>query len=131
MAGHSLEHLASALERRKMRRSELQEEQEITLKAFLRAHRFSDVNEPRQAPRCLPLKKPEQLWPLHVAAQRGDAEVVRLLLKQGADPEQRTSRQRTAQEIAQAKIIIIWTLTLIYIYRYKKHIYIFVILDVY
>lgn len=111
-----MEHLAEAgrpslswpcvevLQRRKMKRSEAREEKEIALKAFLRAHRFgSDVNAPRAVGRCLPLgRAPEVLWPLHVAAQQGDAQVVRLLLARGADPEQKSSRQRTAHEIAEA-----------------------------
>ena len=71
------------------------------LKNFLLTHNFSeDVREPRM-PRlsCIGLGK-EALYPIHVAASLGDAQMVRLLAKAGADFQQRTSKGRTAIELA-------------------------------
>ncbi|CAJ1332125.1 unnamed protein product, partial [Effrenium voratum] len=44
----------------------------------------------------------ETMWPIHVAAKLGDAELLRLLLLEGATLDQRTSAGRTAEDIARA-----------------------------
>ncbi|CAK9009808.1 unnamed protein product [Durusdinium trenchii] len=85
------------------RRNERRERKEIMLNTFLRSHRFGrDVNEPRSSRAlCLPFGKPKEVfYPLHQAAKLGDCEIVRLLLAAGADPQQKTSQGRTAEEIA-------------------------------
>ena len=71
------------------------------LELFLKEHNFSkDVSEPR-LPRmsCTGFGK-EVLYPIHVAASLGDAEMLRLLVKAGADLQQRTSKGRTATHFA-------------------------------
>ena len=71
------------------------------LELFLKEHNFSeDVGEPR-LPRmsCTGFGK-EALYPIHVAASLGDAQMLRLLVKAGADLQQRTSKGRTATEFA-------------------------------
>lgn len=68
---------------------------------FLQEHRFgSDISEPRAVPACWRLWQKELVYPIHVAAETGDADMVRLLLKKGADPKQKTSLGRTAFDIA-------------------------------
>lgn len=42
----------------------------------------------------------EIIYPIHVAARLGDYEMLRLLVKAGADMEQVSSRGRTAYELA-------------------------------
>ena len=67
----------------------------------MKEHNFSkDVSEPR-LPRmsCTGFGK-EVLYPIHVAASLGDAEMLRLLVKAGADLQQRTSKGRTATHFA-------------------------------
>ncbi|CAE7883544.1 TOM1, partial [Symbiodinium microadriaticum] len=67
---------------------------------FLESHGFSsDVCEPRAPAGCV-LFRVEVLYPIHVAAQKGECEVVRMLIAAGADPSQRTSRGRTAVDFA-------------------------------
>ncbi|CAE7479156.1 Huwe1 [Symbiodinium sp. CCMP2456] len=67
---------------------------------FLESHGFSsDVCEPRVPAGCM-LFRVETLYPIHVAAQKGECEVVRMLIAAGADPSQRTSRGRTAVDFA-------------------------------
>ena len=67
---------------------------------FLKENGFSsDVSEPRLPTGCM-LFRAETLYPIHVAAQKGDAAVVRMLLAAGANPEQRTSKGRTAIDFA-------------------------------
>lgn len=42
----------------------------------------------------------DKVYPLHVAAKLGDAQAVRLLLAEGADPGKKTSSGRTALDLA-------------------------------
>lgn len=83
-------------------RNEKREEKRCILYTFLESHKFGkDVNEPRIQKSCFLFSKPKEVfYPLHKAAQLGDAEIVRLLLAAGADREQRTSKGRTAEMIA-------------------------------
>jgi len=80
---------------RKARRREL-------LNEFLKQHRFGrDISEAQAPATCFPFfKRGETLYPIHVAAQLGHTELVRILLEEGADRNQRTSGGRTALEIA-------------------------------
>mmetsp|Transcript_7027 Transcript_7027/g.16649 ORF Transcript_7027/g.16649 Transcript_7027/m.16649 type:complete len:180 (-) Transcript_7027:73-612(-) len=83
----------------RMRGIRSQKSQQV-LKEFLQEHRFgSDVSEPR-ASSCCRLWTKELVYPIHVAAATGDADMVRLLLKHGADAKQKTSLGRTAFDIA-------------------------------
>ncbi|CAE7604465.1 unnamed protein product [Symbiodinium sp. CCMP2456] len=64
--------------------------------------RDMDVNE-QQVPgpsRCFRLRRPESMCPIHVAAKHGHAKIVKSLLMARADPKRKTSRGRTALEIA-------------------------------
>ena len=72
----------------------------VALLRFLESHGFSsDVCEPRAPAGCM-LFRVETLYPIHVAAEKGECEVVRMLIAAGADPSQRTSRGRTAVDFA-------------------------------
>lgn len=76
--------------------------QEI-LDAFLKHHNFRDPLEPSvriSRLSCLPSLPSETVYPIHVAARLADVEVVRLLLKERADPWQKTSAGRSPVEIA-------------------------------
>eukprot|EP00490_Sorites_sp_Unknown_P009905 CAMPEP_0114663786 /NCGR_PEP_ID=MMETSP0191-20121206/27577_1 /TAXON_ID=126664 /ORGANISM="Sorites sp." /LENGTH=234 /DNA_ID=CAMNT_0001904119 /DNA_START=43 /DNA_END=747 /DNA_ORIENTATION=- len=78
--------------------------QEAALKEWLKKHKFSDdIHEPRMVSSGCSLfrwKSQEELYPIHVAAQLGDVKCLRLLLRLGADAEQRTSRNRRALDLA-------------------------------
>mmetsp|Transcript_22026 Transcript_22026/g.50884 ORF Transcript_22026/g.50884 Transcript_22026/m.50884 type:complete len:189 (+) Transcript_22026:60-626(+) len=67
------------------------------LSAFLRQYGFADVGEPKQR-WCFSFE--ESLFPIHVAASKGDDAMVRMLLREKANPAQKTSRGRTALDIA-------------------------------
>merc|ERR1712224_453652 len=53
-------------------------QQQVTVDTWLKSNGFKDANE-------LIRKKLSKVRPLHVAVQKGDAEMARLLLLQGAD----------------------------------------------
>ncbi|CAE7208158.1 unnamed protein product [Symbiodinium sp. CCMP2592] len=64
--------------------------------------RDMDVNE-KQVPSssgCFLFRRPECMCPLHVAAKLGHEKIVKSLLMARADPKRKTSRGRTALEIA-------------------------------
>ena len=71
------------------------------LQLFLETHGFAGVNAPRKPkrrliprPSCL-FAQEEVLYPVHVAAQQADVQVLKLLLRSGAKKDQRTSKGRT------------------------------------
>eukprot|EP00438_Fugacium_kawagutii_P023445 Skav230373 [mRNA] locus=scaffold2874:161873:176813:- [translate_table: standard] len=69
------------------------------LKEFLKKHGFSeDVTECRAPRGCFCYK--ETLWPLHVAARDGHSDLVRMMLMQGAEPDQLSSKGKTAKDFA-------------------------------
>mmetsp|Transcript_24697 Transcript_24697/g.57340 ORF Transcript_24697/g.57340 Transcript_24697/m.57340 type:complete len:250 (+) Transcript_24697:57-806(+) len=76
------------------------------LKRFLQAHNFSeDVNLPQARRRWRSSSKTtfiseEIVYPVHVAARLGDADLLRLLIKAGANLHQKTSKGRTAADMA-------------------------------
>ncbi|CAL1150556.1 unnamed protein product [Cladocopium goreaui] len=81
---------------------------EWLLEQFLKKHRFDDVNASRQSRGLLPLlslKSPERVFPIHVAAQEGNSQILRILLRREVDPQQQTSRGRSALEIAKAEMV--------------------------
>mmetsp|Transcript_5769 Transcript_5769/g.13301 ORF Transcript_5769/g.13301 Transcript_5769/m.13301 type:complete len:191 (-) Transcript_5769:7-579(-) len=87
--------------RRDMQKLECQ----ARLREFLRSHDFSnDLDEPRKAASgCLGLfAKRDRDRPIHVAARLGENEMVRLLLKAGADPTVKNSSGKTALDVAKA-----------------------------
>jgi len=98
--GNTLETVPKEYKVRRQQRQEMKEEMNQVLNNWLRKHGFSrDVTEPRTPKGCL-FWKEETFWPIHVAARLGDAEIVRLLLAAGAEPKQRTSKGRTATDLA-------------------------------
>eukprot|EP00434_Breviolum_minutum_P009168 symbB.v1.2.008076.t1/scaffold504.1/size194584/12 len=95
-------------EQKVQRRNEQREEREYMLQMFLESHKFGkDVNEPRISKGCFLFRKSKEvIYPLHKATELGDTEMVRLLLSAGADPEQRTSKGRSAEDIAREEDLI-------------------------
>ncbi|CAK9096094.1 Ankyrin-2 (ANK-2) (Ankyrin-B) (Brain ankyrin) [Durusdinium trenchii] len=69
------------------------------LKGFLRKHRFKDAQTARSGGGCFFPR--ESLYPIHLAAQLGDLNLVVLLLASGADPDVETSKGRTAVMLAE------------------------------
>mmetsp|Transcript_42756 Transcript_42756/g.118050 ORF Transcript_42756/g.118050 Transcript_42756/m.118050 type:complete len:488 (+) Transcript_42756:78-1541(+) len=63
------------------------------LKIFLKANGFSGVNSKRS-------RLTSTVYPIHVAAAKGDADMLRLLLDAGADPAQKNSGGLTAEQVA-------------------------------
>lgn len=64
--------------------------------AFLKAEGFGGVNQPKQS-------LLRTVFPLHHAAETGNARMVELLLKEGADPRLLNSWGQTAEQVAQSK----------------------------
>ena len=60
-----------------------------------------DVSEPRLSTRCCLFH--DAVYPIHIAAQLGDADIVHMLLAAGADPNQRTSHGVLAVDLASEK----------------------------
>ena len=81
-------------------RRNLRQQRELRLAFFLRTYGFRDVDRMQQGG-CFSFK--ERLCPLHIAAAQGDSEMVRILLAAGADASQKTSKGRTALEIAESR----------------------------
>ncbi|CAK9089993.1 Receptor-likey region [Durusdinium trenchii] len=78
--------------------------EQVELQRFLSDHRFEGVNSPQGPPWFDVLAlcaEREEVYPIHVAASLGNAQVVKLLLRQGADKEKDTSKGRTPLEAAQ------------------------------
>ncbi|CAE7410071.1 unnamed protein product [Symbiodinium pilosum] len=75
-------------------------QQQALLSKWLREKGFSeDVTEPHQQG-CRFWTRKEVQYPVHVAAAEGNLELLRSMLLARADARQRTSRGRTALEIA-------------------------------
>jgi len=64
--------------------------------AFLKAEGFGGVNQPKQS-------LLRTVFPLHHAAETGNARMVELLLREGADPRLLNSWGQTAEQVAQSK----------------------------
>eukprot|EP00435_Cladocopium_sp_Y103_P006339 s1959_g2.t1 len=79
--------------------SELFEYRGAEVQSFLKENGFKHVNAAR-ARGMLWWK--ELIYPIHLAAATGDQTLVLMLLAENADPLQRTSRGRTAMDVAQA-----------------------------
>lgn len=79
----------------------LQELKRDSLQQFLTKHGFDDVKHPRQLGKLTARVKMQCVYPIHVAADIGDDEALRMLLEEGADPEEGDDQGRTAMDIAQ------------------------------
>mmetsp|Transcript_28174 Transcript_28174/g.58089 ORF Transcript_28174/g.58089 Transcript_28174/m.58089 type:complete len:228 (-) Transcript_28174:53-736(-) len=75
------------------RRQMIRDKKQARVYECLRSHGFDGINEPRRGGQ-------ETFYPLHFAALGGCLGLVRELLKLGADPHQKTSRGRTALDVA-------------------------------
>ncbi|CAL1143231.1 unnamed protein product [Cladocopium goreaui] len=91
-----------------------QKQHEVKLYNFFKPHvvTASNVNAPLDGPKRFTFgsvlsifssSPTEKLWPLHLAAKAEDLEMVRRLLKMGADPMQKSSHGRTALQMVIAK----------------------------
>lgn len=72
------------------------------LRGFLRENGFKEGDLYSARPGGCFFKR-ESLCPIHVAAMKGDYDVVKLLLAENADPQKETSRGRTAIDCALAE----------------------------
>merc|ERR1712176_1374394 len=80
-----------------LRKAEEQRQREETVKEFLKENGFKGgADEPKRS--CCSLT-----YPLHVAAAKGNADVIRSLLAMSADPTQRDSAKKTAEELARQR----------------------------
>ena len=74
------------------------------LDEFLEKHGFRDLHTPRQGQRSRLARvlwgQPERICALHEAARSNDYLMVRLCLRRGVDPAQRTSKGRSALDLA-------------------------------
>mmetsp|Transcript_72363 Transcript_72363/g.169552 ORF Transcript_72363/g.169552 Transcript_72363/m.169552 type:complete len:257 (+) Transcript_72363:52-822(+) len=80
------------------RRERIRSERREVVFDFLKKNNFGGVNAPRSRSGFRLLS--ESVFPLHVAAQQGDAHMVQALLREGADPAKKTSTGRTALDMA-------------------------------
>ena len=83
------------------KRQGMRQHRQQKLQRFLSEHHFVDVSEPRLSTRCCLFH--DAVYPIHIAAQIGDADIVHMLLAAGADPNQRTSRGVLAVDLASEK----------------------------
>mmetsp|Transcript_51451 Transcript_51451/g.159573 ORF Transcript_51451/g.159573 Transcript_51451/m.159573 type:complete len:226 (+) Transcript_51451:86-763(+) len=67
-----------------------------TVAAFLKENGFDAVNEPRKSFLA-------STYPLHVAAETGNAKLVEMLVREGAEVEQKDSSGRTAMQLVVEK----------------------------
>ena len=96
--------------RKSSKRREKRLQDRAALQLFLETHGFAGVNAPRKPkrrliprPSCL-FAQEEVLYPVHVAAQQADVQVLKLLLRSGAKKDQRTSKGRTPLELASTAV---------------------------
>jgi len=79
---------------------------QLAIANFLKLNGFmgKDVNAPKKVSEAcgLPFTS-KTMYPVHVAAEMGDATLLRLLIEERADPAQKTSGGKTAVELAQKK----------------------------
>jgi len=94
-------------EEERLRQAQLKAEKERRdlVAAFLKQHGFgTDVCGPKQKQEAcgLPFLS-KTIYPIHCAAELGDAAMVDMLIKEGANPAQKTSAGKTAAELAAKK----------------------------
>ncbi|CAE7656519.1 unnamed protein product [Symbiodinium sp. CCMP2456] len=82
------------------RRERIRAERREEVSDFLKGNNFAGVNAPRSRLGFRFLS--ESVYPLHVAAQKGDAKMVQELLRERADPDKRNSAGQTALDMAHA-----------------------------
>lgn len=100
-----LRRLSIAVKQEAFRQADEEEhrEKQEALQSFLRHHGFSGPSEPKKSGSSGMFGRSVTTYPLHCAAKLGDAQVLELLLEQGAAPTQRNSSGHTAAEVAQRR----------------------------
>lgn len=92
-------------EEARVRRDAKVQERKQRVDDFLKTHQFTDVETPKRAQEKVlgvPLMS-KSVYAIHVAAELGDAAMVEMLIKEGADPKQKTSTGKTAADLAKKK----------------------------
>merc|ERR1711933_41552 len=84
------------LRQEKQREEELRQIRQAKVTSFLKAKGFASVNAPKRS-------MVKTTYPIIIAAEAGDPEMVEFLIKEGADPAQKNSSGKTAAEIAKKK----------------------------
>mmetsp|Transcript_52061 Transcript_52061/g.122195 ORF Transcript_52061/g.122195 Transcript_52061/m.122195 type:complete len:320 (-) Transcript_52061:51-1010(-) len=82
------------------RRRLMEMQKQEVLQAFLASHDFAGVDEPRHGERWV-WSSTEVVYPIHLASQLGNYEVVRMLVIAKANPRRKTSKMRSALDFAQ------------------------------
>jgi len=85
-----------AEERREEEERVAQEKRKAAVAAFMKEYGFTGVNAPRK-------KMMKTNYALHKAAKLGDAQLVEMLILEGADTKQKDSRGKTPAQVATAK----------------------------
>lgn len=101
---------AAELERQKAEEERVRNEAKIkerkdAVEEFLKLHAFTDVQTPKRVQEKvlgLPVKS-KNVYAIHVAAELADATMVDMLIKEGADPQQKNSAGKTAFDLAKKK----------------------------
>merc|ERR1712232_1008235 len=76
--------------------AKLTEERKCKVAEFLQEHGFKDVASAKKA-------FLSTTYPLHCAAEKGQEDMVKMLMEEGADPAQKNSSGKTAAQVAQKK----------------------------
>ena len=84
-----------ATEPRLRKRLQKQQQEEMKVRHFLMRYNFEGINMPMSGKRG-----GERFYPIHVAAQLGDYDLLRTLLRKGADPETPTASGGLALDMA-------------------------------
>eukprot|EP00435_Cladocopium_sp_Y103_P034110 s255_g8.t1 len=90
-----------SLSKRVSARRGRREQDEQYLQSFLQEFKFQGLNQPRSQGYFN--FQAEQFYPIHVAAMLGDYHLLRLLVAQGVDFQQRSSKGRTALDLARER----------------------------
>merc|ERR1719281_1390197 len=78
------------------RQEEARQHRQAKVAAFLKTKGFKSVSAPKRS-------MMKTTYPIILAAEAGDAEMVEFLIQEGADPAQTNSSGKTAQEAAKKK----------------------------
>ncbi|CAJ1402903.1 unnamed protein product [Effrenium voratum] len=81
------------------------QERKARVEEFLQANGFTEVAAPKRVQEKMlgvPLMS-KTIYAIHVAAELGDADMVEMLMKEGADPMQKTSAGKTPKDLAKKR----------------------------
>ncbi|CAE7210750.1 YIPF1 [Symbiodinium sp. CCMP2456] len=87
-----------------VRRQAKEKEQQRRVEEFLHANGFVALDHAKRVQDAwfLPFRA-RSVYPIHVAAELGDAGMVEMLIQEGADPAQRTSNGKMASQLARKR----------------------------